>query len=180
MRSGVRLLDIIRDDDWYPSLALFQFLTWTCIIAFLYLGVYLTRVFGGVFGVLPTMPSNLLVLMGISVAVPVISGGISTVQYTTEAPKECPSQPPSFSTMLEEGNKPTLTKFQMFVWTWIGVLIYFTVFLAMLTRPGALQAVQNLYLPDIDPILVVLMGLSQGAYIGGKLVAYQATKSAQK
>jgi ABC-type lipopolysaccharide export system ATPase subunit len=41
---------------------------------------------------------------------------------------------------------------------------------ALITKPGALQNVENLSLPDIDPTLVVLMGLSQGGYIGGKLV----------
>ena len=166
-----RLRDIIRDNERYPSLALFQFSAWTAIIAFFYLVVYLIRVFGDVLEIPPAIPSNLLTLMGISVAVPVVSGGISAVKYRT---KERPDKPHSFSTMLEEDDKPTLTRFQLFIWTWIGIAIYFFIFLAMLTKHGALQAVENLYLPDIDPTLVILMGISQGAYIGGKLIPSQA------
>ena len=40
--------DIIRDGDYYPSLARFQFLLWTFNISFAFLSVYLVRVFGGV------------------------------------------------------------------------------------------------------------------------------------
>ena len=38
--------------------------------------------------------------------------------------KELPPQLPPLSTMLEENEKPSLTRFQMFGWTWIGILIY--------------------------------------------------------
>src|SRR4030067_2867803 len=79
----VKLRDIIRDENWYQSLPLFQFVIWTSIIGFLYFGTYLTRVFGGVIEFPPTIPSNLLILMGISVAVPVVSGGISVFKYTS-------------------------------------------------------------------------------------------------
>jgi len=49
----------------------------------------------------------------------------------------------------------------------------------MTTSLGALSAVQNLSLPDIDPTLVALMGLSQAGYIGGKAVASQAVELTQ-
>jgi hypothetical protein len=178
-RHEARLRDIIRDDNWYPSLSLFQFVIWTSIIAFLYFGVYLTRIFGGYIGFPPTPPSNLLTLMGISVAVPVVSNGVSTFKYgatgkdTTLSPQEIIKNHP-LSTMLEENNKPSLSRFQMFIWTWIGITIYLAIFFVMITKPGTLQAVENLHLPDIDPTLVLLMGLSQGAYVGGKLVASQS------
>lgn len=174
--KGTRLLDTMRDDDWYPSLALFQFVMWTSLIGFLFLGIYLTRAFAGVTSVAPSVPTNLLTLMGISVAVPVVSGGVSNIKYTTETPKERPKPEDlkPFSSMLEENNKPTLTRYQMFIWTWVGIIVYVAIFVAMMTAPGALQNAQNLSLPDIDPTLVALMGLSQGAYIGGKAVASQA------
>ena len=34
-----------------------------------------------------------------------------------------------------------------------------------------LRQLQSLNLPNIDPSLVILMGISQGGYLGGKLVA---------
>jgi hypothetical protein len=36
---------------------------------------------------------------------------------------------------------------------------------------SSLNNVTDLSLPDIDPVFVVLMGLSQAAYIGGKVVS---------
>jgi hypothetical protein len=117
--------DIIRGDDWYPSLAIFQFLVWTFIITFAFFGIYLVRIFGGVLEPPPSIPTNILALMGISVAVPIISGGVSRIKYyTSAAGKELPPQLPPLSTMLEENEKPSLTRFQMFGWTWIGILIY--------------------------------------------------------
>ncbi len=171
-----RLFDIIRDDDWYPSLALFQFVMWTSIIGFLFLGIYLMRVFAGVLSFPPTIPTNILTLLGISVGVPIVSGCVSSIKYTTDTPKKRPLTLKPYSSMLEENDKPTLTRFQMFMWTWIGIIIYLALFIAMITAPGALQAVQNLSLPDIDPTLVALMGLSQAGYIGGKAVATLAVE----
>jgi hypothetical protein len=168
---------IMRDDTWYPSLSLFQFVVWTSIIAFLYFGVCLTRIFGGVTGFPPTFPSNLLTLMGISVAVPVISSGISSTRKYGDnpfSPEEIVKKHP-LSTMLEENNKPSLPRFQMFIWTWIGITIYLAVFIAIIIKPGTLQAVENLNLPNIDSTLVLLMGFSQGAYLGGKFVASQSS-----
>lgn len=77
--------DIIRGDDWYPSLAIFQFLVWTFIITFAFFGIYLVRIFGGVLEPPPSIPTNILALMGISVAVPIISGGVSRIKYYTSA-----------------------------------------------------------------------------------------------
>jgi hypothetical protein len=118
--------DIIRGDDWYPSLAIFQFLVWTFIITFAFLGIYLVRIFGGVLEPLPAVPTNILALMGISVAFPIVSGGVSRIKYSTStsASKDPPPQLPPLSTMLEENKKPALTRFQMFGWTWIGIIIY--------------------------------------------------------
>ena len=56
--------ELIKDEQKYPSLALFQFLVWTIIITFAYFGIYLTRIFGGELGLPPEIPDNLLVVMG--------------------------------------------------------------------------------------------------------------------
>ena len=63
--------DIIRDDNWYPSLAIFQFLLWTGIVLFAYFWISLTRLFGGV-GPFIDIPYTLILVMGISAPVPVV------------------------------------------------------------------------------------------------------------
>jgi hypothetical protein len=194
--------DIIRESDWYPSLAIFQFLVWTFVITFAFLGIYLVRIFGGVLEAPPSIPGNILALMGISVAVPIVSGGISRIKYfssTVAAIKEPSSPLPPLSTMLEENNKPALTRFQMFGWTWIGIMIYIGILFStagttlmhtedartcQTLQPNQAEYSQlhcdkplrNLTLPDIDPTLVVLMGLSQGAYVGGKIITTPTMK----
>jgi hypothetical protein len=194
--------DIIREADWYPSLAIFQFLVWTFVITFAFLGIYLVRIFGGVLEAPPSIPLNILALMGISVAVPIISGGVSRIKYfssTVTAVKEPPSPLPPLSTMLEENNKPALTRFQMFGWTWIGIMIYIGILFSTVgttlmdiedaricqtLQPNEAEYSQlhcnkpltDLTLPDIDPTLVVLMGLSQGAYLGGKIITVPTMK----
>jgi hypothetical protein len=190
--------DIIRGDDWYPSLAIFQFLIWTFIITFAFLGIYLVRIFGGVLEPPPAIPTNILALMGISVAVPIVSGGVSRIKYTTSTSKDPPPQLPQLSTMLEENKKPALTRFQMFGWTWIGIIIYIGILFSTVStlmdigdgklceplQPNEIKfnqlhcdkPLRTLTLPDIDPTLVILMGLSQGGYLGGKIVTTPTMK----
>ncbi len=168
--------DIIRADDWYPSLAMFQFLVWTFLVSFAYLGIYFVRISGGIFQPLPDIPPNLLTVMGISVLVPVASGGVSEVKYKVPPTKDPPVPLPPLSGMLEEGGKLTLARVQMFLWTWIGVLIYLVFLFSAVSKPEMLRSVEKLSLPNVDDMLVVLMGLSQGGYVGGKLVTSQTTQ----
>jgi hypothetical protein len=178
-------------------------LVWTFIITFAFLGIYLVRIFGGVLEAPSSIPTNILALMGISVAVPIVSGGISRIRYfgstITAAAKEPPDPLPPLSTMLEENNKPALTRFQMFGWTWIGILIYLGILFSTVgttlmdiehartcqtLQPNEAEFSQlhcdkpltGLTLPDIDPTLVILMGLSQGAYLGGKIITTPTMK----
>jgi hypothetical protein len=175
--------DIIRTRDMDPSLSIFQFLLWTIVIIFAFTGVYFTRILGGVYD--PPrggIPVSLLALMGISVATPIISNVVSSYKYSPFQFYEDPSLPakvggttqlaaawskvrPNFGEMLREYGKPTLARFQMFGWTWISIIIYlFILFSTVIST----EQLQNLTLPDIDPTLVVLMGLSQFAYLGIK------------
>ncbi|WP_179372142.1 IPT/TIG domain-containing protein [Nitrosopumilus ureiphilus] len=168
-------LDILRDRDWYPSLAILQFFAWTMVIIFAFFGVYLIRVFHGISEPPTEIPLSLLALMGISVAVPVVSGGVSSIKYKTTDSKKVKEtgKGARFSSMLQEKGKPTLTRFQMFGWTWIGIVIYLIILFSNVSDTANNGNFEELILPDIDPTLVVLMGMSQGAYLGGKIVTKQ-------
>ncbi len=167
--------DIIREGDYFPSLGRFQFMMWTIVISFAFLSIYLIRVDGG-FATFnkDILPTNLLELMGISVFVPVIGNVVSRYKHAKALLQEMPlkNNVPPFSTMLLEGNKPTLARYQMFLWTMIGVALYLLIFFSNISQTLANNgSPQNLTIPDIDSMLVVLMGLSQGGYLGSKLVA---------
>jgi hypothetical protein len=71
-----------------------------------------------------------------------------------------------WGSILLEGGSSSVTRLQMFVWTWIGIFIYLTVFfgaLYTLTLSSSPTQFNEVSLPDIDPTLVVLMGISQGS-----------------
>jgi len=177
-KEKASFIDIFRDRDWYPSLAIFQFFVWTLVIIFGFFGVYLIRVFNGVFEAPTEIPTGLLALMGISVIVPVVSGGVSSIKYKTSDSEESKKKGKAvgFSTMLQEKGKPSLPRFQMFGWTWIGITIYLILLFSNVVEKVDENKFDELILPDLDQALVVLMGMSQGAYLGGKIVTQQEMK----
>jgi hypothetical protein len=188
--------DIIRDGDYYPSLARFQFLIWTFIISFSFLSIYLVRILGGELGFPQQIPDGVLQLMGISVVTPIIGNGLSSFKYDSTISRKRMDDIPPFTSMLLENDKPVLFRYQMFLWTFVGIGIYLFIFFSTISmyisdvqereelkcdqlKPSEveqkgcanLKQLNKLNLPDIDPSLVILMGLSQGGYLGGKLVA---------
>lgn len=174
----LKFWDIIRDDNWYPSLARFQLILWTGIVIFAYAGIALFRLFSGD-GVPTSMPSNVLIVMGLSAGTAVTGSAISRFQYAGTTPtdvaptKEIPSDKirkklPGFKTMLMENDKISLSRFQMFAWTWVGIVSY--VALVFLQVNGNLYYFERLSLPDLPILLIVLMGIGQGTYLSAKSV----------
>jgi len=249
------LLTVIVDFQRNPSLSLFQFFLWTIVISFGILLIYIIRFQFGLFDFPKSeefFPSSILVLMGISTAVPVLRTKIrfdkqekssdheissrhfsklparKMKEFTLDELKDkFPNQmrnvkeedfkklatnekqlkdflleklsiSAGFTAMLQEDNKVTLTKVQMFIWTWISIIIYLTILFANVieasnsgiiesieletnnqtlpvkvnipncTDPIQKKDVRCLNMPDLDPTLVALMGLSQVAYLGGE------------
>lgn len=240
VRSGTtkaKFFDVLRGKDGKPSLAIFQFFVWTIVVLFGIVMVSFVRIFGGYYEY-PTdfLPVGMIAIMGISTAVPVIRNRMQKQHegIENEEPPEHASTKKiqtrqrrkkrlGFKSMLQEKGSPTLTRYQMFAWTWIGVIIYLTILFStvvdiekVMTELEVLIAEQEdlkaqievekegliaeleaklktvnekiseqiatdistscdsksqelrcLTLPDIDPTLVILMGMSQGAYLGG-------------
>lgn len=179
-----RFSDIIRGHDFDPSLSIFQFLLWTFVLMFAITSVYFIRILGGVSDPpQAALPVYLLAIAGISVATPIASTLISSSRYpstvqfykedeatgtdtTTKTTSETPVKRPSFGEMFREFGKPTLSRYQMFAWTWISIIIYLSAFITHVVAKSS--DVINLAVPDIDPLLVALMGLSQIAFLGVK------------
>ena len=185
--SKIKFSDFVRDGDYYPSLPRFQFLVWTFVISFVYLSIYLIRILSGEFEA-PSVDNNLLILLGISIISPLLSNIISGYKYTrhvnengTSVTEGSDVNRKSLKSMLFENNKPALFRYQMFLWTFIGITIFITLFAAgiyeyIIRYQGCLLineciSVEALAMPKIDNMLVTLMGLSQSGYLGGKVVA---------
>jgi hypothetical protein len=193
----IGFLDLIRDGDHYPSLPRFQFLIWTFVISFVYLSIYLIRIYLGRLEA-PFIDNNLLILLGISIVSPILGNIISGYKYTRRLSKTDSEKTDienneqySFITMLFENSKPALFRYQMFLWTFVGVFIFLSIFASGLytftqdyidgketqikpiSNPGTTPCtkIDSIKMPTIDPMLVTLMGLSQSGYLGGKIVA---------
>ena len=120
---------------------------------------------------LEEIPTGILALMGISTAVPIARSKMVSANLR-------PKTDHKLSSILQDKEgRPALSKFQMFIWTWIAILIYLVILFSSVYEIGAsdyevenIKCQENKYsclaFPDIDPSLVVLMGLSQTAYLG--------------
>jgi len=163
-KSNKSFLDVAKGSDGWPSLALVQFLCWTLVVIFCFTTVSLIRYLGGVLDIPGNIPENLLILMGLSVTVTPISAYISIKKYGE------PGKPGGWESMLLENEQPSLSRFQMFSWTILSIFLYLLLFFSTLKELD-ITKLQDLFLPDIDSTLVWLMGLSQGAYVGGKFMS---------
>lgn len=173
--SNMKFGDIIRDGSRFPSLARFQFLLWTFIVLFAVLGVFLIRLFNGISEIPNDIPENLLILTGISIAVPFVSNPISGIKYGERKPPMGTLRDVDrrrLATMLMENEKPTVSRFKMFAWTIISIIVYLGFFFSQTIV--LLNAVNELVVPDIPQVFVYLMGLSQAGYVGVKATISKA------
>jgi hypothetical protein len=172
---GFSLLDIIREEGW-PSLARFQFMAWTLIVIFCFTTICVMRFLGGELNLPEAIPENLLALMGISAGVTAVATGVSKSKYGEETKKLTEEEYKEFirekklGTMLLENDAPSLTRFQMFSWTILSIFLYLSKFFATISI-FTISDPNVTVLPDIEFTLLVLMGVSQGAYVGGKWVS---------
>lgn len=194
-----RVWDLIRDGEGYPSLARFQFFIWTLIIIACFTTIVTLRMRTGLNLIPGQLPANLLILMGISTAVVPVSQEVSKDRYGQEAKSwrtlsegalEKLKKDKPLRGMLLENGKPSFTRFQMFSWTLLSVFFYILGFAAVVNTfhveyfahlalgetELAIEVAKSLALPEIDQTLVFLMGLSQGGYVGGKIVAPRVPK----
>lgn len=153
------------------SASKFQSLIWTLITLFAYVSIFGARFLSMKAGEpvssveLPGLPVKLLILMGLSVATAAGSKGV-TISYKSQGLIDKKGGG-LLTTPQEDAD---LIKIQMLVWTIIAAGIY------MITVVDNISN-NTFELPDIEGALLVLMGASQGAYIGNKLVSKDVTKT---
>lgn len=151
--AGVHPLDlIITSDDNRFSLSRLQFWLWFVVVIISWGAIsWATRR-------LYAVPDNLYILMGVNVAATVASSAITAAKGTFPRAGK-----PNFFRDIFMDSKKTLDlpRVQMFVWTLIILVGYVAVVIEHYR-----QALPSL--PNIPEGLIVLMGLSHGAYLGAK------------
>ena len=193
--------DIIRIRDNYPNLGVFQFLIWSFVIMFSFAGVFLVRILNGFTSddTFQNIPYNILTILGISAIVCVISIYLSRDKYYPPRPIEDINKEPTdkkadetkidnketaenklkrilpiFEMMLEDNYRISLPKFQMFFWTWIIIAIYLIGLFSQTSN--LIYNVGALAIPDIHPAFVIIMAVSQGAFVVNSLMSQRTIK----
>lgn len=179
----IYFFSVLFTKSWWPwalangyngklSASQIQFFIFTLVTIFSYVTVFAARLINldpsADFPSLPVIPANLLVLMGLSVATTVSSKAIS-ISYLEQ--RRLPQEDQSTLTKNREGDTD-LIKVQMLIWTVIAAIVYIIRITRFIANKEFIPVdpTQGLALPDIDGALLVLMGLAEGGYVGGKLV----------
>lgn len=177
------LLRVLLDKNGHASLSAFQFLAWTLIISILYVSLWFLQLLNGSTLAPPPIPESLMALMGISIALPIASQGI--VSYKRSKPREEAETytEPDYASMLEENGRPSLLRFQMFLWTLAAIAIFTGLFFTSAFSASSCIAdtctasMSPLGLPEIDPTLLFLMGLSATGYLANQAYSGKVEKT---
>jgi hypothetical protein len=170
-------------EDGKLSSSKLQFLIWTIVVLYSYIALAASRLGHAV----PTngddsLPVNVLIAMGLSLTTASAAKGIA-VAYNRNRQNVTPGINAlagrldlQYLVTMDDGITPDLPKIQMLAWTVVAAVTYsidlmrhFSAYSAC-TGAGPSSGSVACF-PDIDTALMVLMGLGQGAYIGGKLVS---------
>lgn len=179
--SGFKLRTLIIGEDNRYSNSKFQIAVWFLVLIASYIATLWFRVWyagcdfvGGV-----NIPSNLLLLSGMSVLTFGGAKAITTSKVNAEKAKPDGSQDPKNAKTATPNLLRDLTQsdstsgrldfgdFQMLVVTLIAVGTYLVLVFRFL---GAIQTATTITLPDVDTTLLAAFGLGHGAYLTKKAV----------
>lgn len=152
----VRFMDLVItcEDDSY-SLSRLQLYLWSVAIIIGFSAVFSSNL------EIPDINPHLYMLMGVNLAASVAASGINTAKNILKNPGSSPDFVKDI--FFDADASLDLPRTQMFIWTIISLLAFvFLLIKSFYTTPA---------LPDIPEGLIVLMGLSHGAYLGSKATA---------
>jgi len=159
----------LRDEQHLLSLARVQLFLWVAIVIFAFTWFTVVRVLLGVPAFSGSFPPNLLGILAFSTGSAVVSAQIS--RQRQELLKRAPKQWRALLDEVSNGElRPSLGRFQMLGWTIVSIGIY--VFLVSSSAYQVLihGSAGSLSIPELDPTLVALMGVSHACYLGSKYV----------
>jgi hypothetical protein len=180
---GRGLFGILVDQRGRFSLTHLQLVIWTLIVLSLISGVFWGRLIEGVADPLSIeIPGELLGLLGIAAGSSVASITVKSAKDASAGeriPAGTTESPPRFMQifLLEEGayadRVVDVTKFQSFVLTIVVAAAYVALAIQAISDAGSAQ--EFAALPGFSGTYLTLLGISQGAYIAGKIPPQQGT-----
>jgi len=198
-------LSLIEGQDGRLSTSKAQWAAWTALVAGSYAAIYVARQLKGLSAPIETIPGNLLLVLGFSSATMATAKGITTTYVaggrvikgptpSVMAPSGVTATRVAGGLLTDDVGVVDLSKIQLLTWTAIAIGVYgFTAVRQISfvlshgvspmgpTGCGVSSGVtylctSNAGMPSIDGALMVLMGLSQGGYLGKKLVTFNDTQ----
>lgn len=148
IRDSWSLLRLFVGQDGEPSLSLFQMYIWTGLVVAGMIYVFLMS------GDLLNISEQVLVLLGLA--------GLSSISSRfvgAHTAGTTPSTGHGFWGMFLVGGKPDLLRLQMFIFT-VAIWLYV-----------AVQLYYEQSFPELDANVLLLMGISNGVYVGAKWAA---------
>lgn len=167
-----RLKEVFAGFDGFASTSKLQWFLWLIAILFGYVALWVLRAEQGDYTALSEIPVNILTVLGFSTATAAAAKGITagyvqTGKVVKTGPPANPTAATTGGIFQDDGGAPELAKIQMIAFTIIGIGI----FLATVFHQIAIGDIKD-GLPNVDSSLLVLMGISQGGYLGKKLVTF--------
>ncbi len=169
-------LGILIDNRGRYSLTHFQLTLWSIVILSLIAGLFFGRWIAGVDHPLEfSIPAHVLGLLGISVGSAAAATTVKSVKDQTNADNVAasgPADPPRLAQifLVEEGQYADqvidITKYQNFVITIVLVAAYIGLSIHFI---GAAGGPGKTGLPDFSGTFLLLVGISQGGYVAGKV-----------
>jgi len=191
---------LVEGADGSASTSKFQWFLWLIVILFGYTALWVLRAEQGNFSALSEVPVNLLTVLGFSTGTAAAAKGITSGYVQSgRVVKAPPSQVPAGAApagaaaapagaaaagaaaapasggatvgnggiLQDDSGVPELAKIQMVGFTFIAIGIFLITVIHQIVTGNVTAG-----LPNIDSSLMVLMGISQGGYLGKKLVTF--------
>jgi IPT/TIG domain len=176
--TGGKPWRLVNGADGRPSTSKFQWLLWLVVILFAYTVLWALRARQGNYSAITQVPVNLLTVLGFSTGTAAAAKGITAGYVQSNrvakpkavpAGKNTPAGSQQGGLVQDDTGVPELAKLQMMGFTLIAVGIFLVTLIHQIVSNPVITS-----LPNIDSSLLVLMGISQGGYLGKKLVSFGA------
>jgi hypothetical protein len=167
---------LVEGADGRASTSKFQWMLWIVVIIFAYTVLWILRAKQGNYSAISRVPVNLLTILGFSTGTAAAAKGITSGYVQTNrvakpavAKQGVPAGTSQGGILQDDTGVPELAKIQMIGFTLIAVGIFLATLIHQIVSEPVITS-----LPDVDSSLLVLMGISQGGYLGKKLVTFGA------
>jgi hypothetical protein len=165
-----------RGADKKPSTSKFQLVLWNAMILYVYTTIAAAYLLHGrtiQSGTDCTLPKNVWIMLGLSGITAVAAKAITVGNINAGRLTKAEAGPGGLAT--SDAGEPELTKVQLLTWTFVAVSMYLWQFSNTLVHLQLTDS-PSCQVPDIDITLMILMGLSQGTYLGKKLVSVDTAR----